>query len=392
MNEEVNHIALLLENIDALGSEFTTATYGAVASSLSPILYSFFILYLIFWGFQYWQGYGETNVSNFVFRLFRIAIIFSMATSWGTIQTFAYDVVRQAPSQITSVLLSNIVNAGKGAMSAGTIERDMSEIYRIGYRALDDSKSGDQQSQRQSPSPQQPASSTSNNGSNNSNQNNGQGATQMAAAAVLSGKQVLGIAIFICMTIFIGSAVAIIIFAKLTLWLCLSLAPVFIALLMFRAPSKYFSGWLNILIQSVIIPIFLYAFLAFYFIGIKDIVIEYAIMLQKPETFSFDKAAPLALASICGFLLIAKIIPMVSQIASNTQSVTLNAASARLMGIAGGFGKGGGFAGAGARGSTSATTAALNASGGSTYGNPRDHAALEAQERQAAARRQKRNL
>ena len=115
-------------------------------------------------------------------------------------------------------------------------------------------------------------------------------------------------------------------------------------------------------------------------------------MLQKPETFSFDKAAPLALASICGFLLIAKIIPMISQIASNTQSVTLNSASARLIGIAGGFGRGAGFGGAGTRGNTSATTAALNTSGGTTYGNPRDHDALEAQERRAAARRQKRNL
>lgn len=388
--EPVNYIALLLENIDTLGSEFTTATYGVLATSLSPILYSFFILYLIFWGFQYWQGYGESNVSSFVFRLFRIAIIFSMATSWGVIQTFAYDVIRQAPSQITTVLLSNIVNTGQGSMSAGTIERDLYDFYRFGYRALEEKPNqSNQQAQ-----PQQTATSPSPTGllAGAEPQNAGQDAVPIIAAAPFSGKQILNITIYLCTTLFIGSALAIVIFAKLTLWLCLSLAPVFIALLMFKAPSKYFTGWLNILVQSIIIPIFLYAFLAFYFIGIKDIVIAFAVMLNKPETYQFDVAAPIALVSICGFLLIAKIIPMISQIASNTQSITLNAASSKMMSFIKAGSRTTNFNAGPSTGSASATSNALNTGGGPSYGNPRDHAALDAQERQAAARRQKRNL
>jgi type IV secretion system protein VirB6 len=332
--EPVNFVGQILGNIDELGTAFTTATYGALAAQMSPILAGFFVIYLIFWGFQYWQGYGETNLPRFVFRLFRVAIIFSMATSWGSIQTFTYDLVRQAPAQISGVLLANIVNAGQGAMSTGTIDRDLFDYYNIGSSVLNPLPVA----------PQNAASSTPQNAETDPNaptpaagQTNASPPPTVASTTprlpspVLNAATSLGLVpllTFVAGALFIGSAIAIIIFAKLSLWICLSLAPIFIALLMFRAPSRYFSGWANVLVQAIVIPIFLYGFLAFYFIGVKDVVITLVSTVNRGEAITLDKATPFILVSLCGMFLVAKILPLAKQLSADTQAMMANATSA----------------------------------------------------------------
>lgn len=80
--EGANYIAALSANIDSLGKEFTAATYGAFALYLTPVMAGLVTLYLIFWGFRFWQGQGDPLASA-VFKLVRIAIIFSLVTAWG---------------------------------------------------------------------------------------------------------------------------------------------------------------------------------------------------------------------------------------------------------------------------------------------------------------------
>uniref|UniRef100_UPI0037046DCB type IV secretion system protein n=3 Tax=Bacteria TaxID=2 RepID=UPI0037046DCB len=128
--EAPNYIALMSDNIDRLGRSFTASTYGAFAGQLTPVLSGLLVLYLIFWGFRFWQGRGESSVIDIAFRLFRIAIIFSIATGWGPIQTLAYGVISGIPTAISAVMMNNIVNVGRGAMSQTTVERDLHDFYQ----------------------------------------------------------------------------------------------------------------------------------------------------------------------------------------------------------------------------------------------------------------------
>jgi type IV secretion system protein VirB6 len=92
--EGANSIAALSSNIDSLGTNFTAATYGVFAYYLTPVMAGLFTLYLIFWGFRFWQGQGD-HLASAVFKLVRIAIIFSLVTAWGTISTGTLQVLHQ---------------------------------------------------------------------------------------------------------------------------------------------------------------------------------------------------------------------------------------------------------------------------------------------------------
>ena len=80
--EGPNYIAAMVANIDSLGKDFTAATYGVFSYYLTPVMAGLFTLYIIFWGFRFWQGHGDTVVTM-VFKLVRIAVIFSLVAAWG---------------------------------------------------------------------------------------------------------------------------------------------------------------------------------------------------------------------------------------------------------------------------------------------------------------------
>lgn len=135
METTPNYIAQMSDSIDQLGKSFTASTYGAFASEIAPVFSGLLVLYLVFWGFRFWQGRGERSVIEIVFRLFRIAVIFSIATGWGPIQTVVYRIITDIPSSVSSVMMNNIINVGRGSMSQQTVERDLYDFYRIAMLA-----------------------------------------------------------------------------------------------------------------------------------------------------------------------------------------------------------------------------------------------------------------
>ncbi|MDP1051908.1 hypothetical protein, partial [Klebsiella quasipneumoniae] len=46
------------------------------------------------------------------------------------IQTLAYGVISGIPTAISAVMMNNIVNVGRGAMSQTTVERDLHDFYQ----------------------------------------------------------------------------------------------------------------------------------------------------------------------------------------------------------------------------------------------------------------------
>lgn len=330
--ETQNYIALISDNIDVLGRNFTQVTYGVFAANLTPIATSLFVLYVIFLGFSLWRGHGEANLMGFVFRLIRIAVIYFLATGWGWAQTYLYLGVTQAPVEISSVMLQNITPEGRG-MSENTIERDLFDFYQIAVMASiriaqQASISPDNNSSQQQPSsPNQPQPQPQ--------QQSDQQQQQPDAAALaqnpflwLLNTMPQSLLIWLSAVLFVGGAVFIIFFTKIALLVLLALGPFFILLLMFHAPSRFFVGWVTALVQMILAPIFLYVFLAFYLQSIKGIVIDLKMSLNLGGVPAMKDGAPFVLICFAGVFLLFQIFPLAGRLAASVPQLAVTAMNA----------------------------------------------------------------
>jgi type IV secretion system protein VirB6 len=105
----------------------------------------------------------------------------------------------------------------------------------------------------------------------------------------------------------------------------LALAPFFILLLMFNAPSRFFVGWVVTTVQMVLAPIFLYVFMAFYLISIKDIVIALKISLNQGGVPAMKDAAPFVLMCFAGLFLLFQIFPLAARLAASVPQLAVTA-------------------------------------------------------------------
>lgn len=323
--EGANSIATLSSNIDSLGTNFTAATYGVFAYYLTPVMAALFTLYLIFWGFRFWQGQGGSIV-GMVFKLVRIAIIFSLVTAWGPFQVALYGLFTNAPYMVSSVMLNHIVNPRSGkAMGFSTLANDLNAVY--GFALTASAKIEQSAVAAVAPLPQPvPEEGTPPNPAKSNPIAQTKNPAENPLTVPLSSSVQAAI-IWIAAALFVGYAVALLLFAKVALWIMLALAPFFIVLLMFQIPSRYFSGWLTGTIQIILIPIFLTTFLSFYNIGIQDVVKALVLSLAKGSIPAMKDAGPFVLGCLTGFFLLAQIVPLSGRIATSSQEWFTNLAS-----------------------------------------------------------------
>ncbi|MCO4317973.1 type IV secretion system protein [Phyllobacterium sp. 21LDTY02-6] len=312
----MNELAALLSNVDALGKDFTAATYGAISAHMTPVASGLFVLYLIFWGFRFWQGTGDTNIVAISFKLLRIAMIFAMATQWGQIQIAIYQGVTNIPYMISGVMLNNIVNPRNGkAMGMATVARDISTIYEYALIAAVKIENNVAKAAvpvpppdnggAPAPQPQKTAPPTN--------------ATKEALLAAPLQSPLSAAIVWIAAAIFAGYALALLLFAKLALWVMLALAPLAIISLIFQAPSRFFWGWLSGLVQAMLIPVFLSTFLSFYLLGAQDGIFALINSVNATNSPAMKDVAPFVAICMAGFFLLTRIFPFTARIAAGTQ-------------------------------------------------------------------------
>ena len=323
--EGANSIAALSSNIDSLGTNFTAATYGVFAYYLTPVMAALFTLYLIFWGFRFWQGQGGSIVSM-VFKLVRIAIIFSLVTAWGPFQVALYGLFTNAPYMVSSVMLNHIVNPRSGkAMGFSTLANDLNAVYGFALTASAKIEQSAVAAAAPLPQPVPEEGSPPNPAKSNPIAQTKNPAENPLTVPLSSSVQAA--IIWIAAALFVGYAVALLLFAKVALWIMLALAPFFIVLLMFQIPSRYFAGWLTGTIQIILIPIFLTTFLSFYNIGVQDVVKALVLSLAKGSIPAMKDAGPFVLVCLTGFFLLTQIVPLSGRIATSSQEWFTNLAS-----------------------------------------------------------------
>jgi type IV secretion system protein VirB6 len=378
-----NFIAGLSGMVDLLGRNFTAMTYGAFSAYMAPILSSLLVLYFIFWGFRFWQGRGESSVTAVVFRLLRVVIIFSVATGWGPLQVAVYQTVTAAPIFVSNVMLNNIVDAGSGAMSTGTIERDLYDFYNFALIASVRITAAAATAPAPPPAGAAPALPSKSLAVAVSNTPLDVVLTSPIQAAI----------VWIGAALFVGFAVFLLLFAKMALWVMLALGPLFIILLLFQTSSRFFIGWVTATVQVMLTPIFLYTFLGFYLISIKRVTLALKFGLDSGGAPMMKDVAPFVLVCFSGLFLLIQVVPFAARIGASSHGLAVRAFESVTM-----FGRGAAQTMVGQRlASGVATPVSSPSSSGVGFGSETRRGGIadienaDFQDRSAAMNRQRRN-
>lgn len=209
----------LLDRIEASGANFSEQAYGVVGGEILPLLQILFYVYVAYYGFQLVMGTARVSVGEIVGRVVRMMIIFAVISQWGNFNTLIYSWVNDTPEDVGRAILA--------ASSTGITEptNGLSMIWNTANRAA---------------------------------------AAFSEQAGYFSVLPALISFLIMAFTgLFIGVALAILILAKVMLWVLIGTAPIFIACLLFERTRGYGQGWFNQVLLYALIPLFVYVVAAF---------------------------------------------------------------------------------------------------------------------------------
>lgn len=241
----------LLQRIEDSGSSFSEQAYTVVGNELAPLLRVMLIIYVAWYGLQLTMGTSRLGVGEVIGRIVRMTVITALVSSWGNFNNLFYHWINDTPEDVGRAILA--------ASGTGITEptNGMSQIWKTANEA---------------------ASAF---------------AEQSGYFSILPS--MIGIVILIGAGIFIAVALAVLILAKVMLWVLIGTAPIFIACMLFERTRGYGVGWFNQVLTYALIPLFIYVVAAF------------LIAAMNPELSKIDAASgtrTLTLGDIAGFLLL----------------------------------------------------------------------------------------
>jgi type IV secretion system protein VirB6 len=269
-----------LQRVDQIGTTFVQNAYQLLAQALTGaggggvnVAALLLTLYVIFWGFGLWFGTARGGPLEAAFRLFRVFVIYTMATSWSDFQVFAYAFFNETPSAIGNAMLGAVANAnntglGVNLTSVNAVQTALTNVWN-----------------------------TTLNLASAFTQNAGY---LSAGPYIFAGIMVVAVALLIAYAVFV------IALAKLFMWLLLALGPIFILLLLFGFTSQFFSGWIRTIVLYFVVQVLIYAFLAF-FLALSQQYFDAAAGVASNQTATFGNVGPIIIVALIGFFLLMQI-------------------------------------------------------------------------------------
>lgn len=241
----------LLQRVEDSGTTFSEKAYTVVGQEIMPLLQVMLVAYVAYYGLQLFLGTARIGVFEIIGRIVRMMIILALVSSWANFNNLFYHWINDTPEDIGRAILA--------ASGTGITEptNGLSQIWRT------------------------------------SNQAASVFAEQSGYFSVLPS--MIGVVIMVGAGIFIAVALAILILAKVMLWVLTGTAPIFIACMLFERTRGYGVGWFNQVLTYALIPLFIY------------VVASFLIAAMDPELSKIDAASGarmLTLADIAGFLLL----------------------------------------------------------------------------------------
>ncbi|WFR97799.1 type IV secretion system protein [Rhizobium tumorigenes] len=241
----------LLDRIENSGTSFSEKAYTIVGNEILPLLKVMLVVYVAYYGLQLLMGTARISVAEIISRIVRMMIIIALVRSWSNFNDFIYRWINTMPEDVGKAILS--------ASGTGIAEptNGLSMIWETANKA---------------------ASAF---------------AEQSGYFSILPS--MIGTLIMIGAALFIAVALAILILAKVMLWVLIGTSPIFISCMLFDRTRVYGLGWFNQVLTYALIPLFVYVIAAF------------LIAAMNPELSKIDVASgtrTLTLADVAGFLLL----------------------------------------------------------------------------------------
>ncbi|XNO40655.1 type IV secretion system protein (plasmid) [Sinorhizobium meliloti] len=241
----------LLDRIEQTGANFSSRAYGIVGDEIVPLLTIVFIAYVGYYGLQLFMGTARVSVSEIIGRVARMLIILALVREWDYFNTLFYSWLNNTPEDVGRAILT--------ATGTGITEptNGLSMIWKTANEA---------------------ASAF---------------AEQSGYFAVLPS--MIGFLIMLAVAVFIAVALAILLLAKVMMWVLIGTAPIFIGCMLFQQTRGMGVAWFQQVLMYALIPLFVYVVAAF------------LISAMDPELTKVTSAAnqrELQLSDISAFLLL----------------------------------------------------------------------------------------
>lgn len=207
-------ISDLLDRVESSGGNFVEHAYGIIGSEIMPLLRVLFVLYVGWYGLQLFMGTSRLAVSEIGLRIVRMMGILWLVGNWGNFNDLFYSWLIDTPEDAGRAILAAL-NTGISEPTNG-----LSMIWHTASGA---------------------ASALS---------------AQTSWRYILPG--MVGIVVLICTGLFIGVALAILILAKVMMWVLIGTAPIFIACFLFQTTRNFAMGWFSQVILYALIPLFIF--------------------------------------------------------------------------------------------------------------------------------------
>ena len=250
----------LLDRIERSGANFSQNAYGIIGQELLPLLETMFIVYVAWYALQLITGSARIGIGEVMGRVVRMMLILALVSQWGNFDTFFYSWLNDAPEDAGRAILA--------ASSTGIAEptNGLSMIWKTANDAA------------------------------------AAFAEQSGYFAVLPS--LIGFLIMACTAIFMAIALAILVLAKVMMWVLVGTAPIFIACMLFERTRNYGMGWFTQVIIYALIPLFIYVIAAF-LIAAMDPELTAIEAASKTRTLKLsDVAAFILLCAAGGFIML----------------------------------------------------------------------------------------
>lgn len=130
-------ITLLMQDIQQLISNFIIGGYNAVMTSIEPALASALILLIVGIGVALWTDHIEMSRKAFFGLLFRIALVWTLATNWAFVSEYVLNALQQTANQLGMKIVTQVgFNIPGGSDTVGALQIVSDEFYNYGHTLI----------------------------------------------------------------------------------------------------------------------------------------------------------------------------------------------------------------------------------------------------------------
>ncbi len=264
-----NFVTDLLMRIDQIGQGFSARAYGIVGGEILPVLKVAFILYVALYGVQLIMGTARISVGEFIGRTVKLVIILTVTQNWEVFNNLFYRWLSDTPEDVGRAIL---------AASSTGISEPTNGLSMIVATASNAGSALAQQS----------------------------GYFTILPSA-------LGILIMGCAYLVAGIALAILMIAKVAMWLLIGTAPIFIGCMLFNQTRNLAQSWFAQVLHYALIPLFVYVVIAFLIAALNPELSKIEVAISS-SVLNMTHLVSFILLCIAGCLMLANVSTLVQAI------------------------------------------------------------------------------